>query len=110
MSISCSLLSLSQEVDSRLLSRYSSQELSELVKENPEEYKFLVYALDNAVYMTDVPKGKSVDFQTIDIANKELNFLDLGLTIKNENQYFKVEGQDKLLVVKSRLVLNHENK
>lgn len=110
MSVFCSFISLSQEVDSRLLDRYAPEELTEMLNNNPREYKFLVYALDNAVYLTDVPKGKDVDFETIDISNSELNFVALGLGIKDANQYFKVVGKDKLLVVKSRYVLNQESK
>lgn len=110
MGVFCSFLSFSQELDSRLLDRYAPEELTEMYNNNQQEYRLLVYALDNAVYLTDFPKGKDTEFESIDISGSELDFVALGLTIKNENQYFKVVGQDKLLVVKSRLVLNHENK
>lgn len=110
MSVFCSFISLSQEIDSRLLDRYAPEELTEMLTDDPKEYKFLVYALDHAVYLTEVPEGKKVDFETIDISNSELNFVALGLGIKDSNQYFKVLGENKLLVVKSRIVLNNENK
>ena len=35
-------------------------------------------------------------------------FDDLGLDIINSNQYFKIEGTDKMLVVKSIWVLDNE--
>ena len=110
MSVFCSFYGLSQEVDSRLLDRYAPEELTEMYNNNQQEYKFLVYALDHAVYLTEVPEGKKVDFETIDISNSELNFVALGLGIKDTNQYFKVLGENKLLVVKSRYVLNQESK
>lgn len=110
VSIFCSFLSLSQEIDSRLLNRYAPEELTELYNNNQQEYKLLVYALDNAVYLTEIPEGKNTDFETIDISGSELNFIALGLGIKDSNQYFRVEGENKLLVVKSRYVLNKESK
>ena len=110
MSVFCSFLSLSQEVDSRLLDRYSVEELTEMYSNNTKEYNFLVYAIDKAVYITDVPEGKKTDFESIDISGSELNFVSLGLEIKDVNQYFKVVGENKLLVVKSRYVLNKESK
>ncbi|MCH2230856.1 MAG: hypothetical protein MK105_10970 [Crocinitomicaceae bacterium] len=106
MSICCSFVSFSQELDSRLLERYSSLELAELAKDNPAEYKFLVHALDNAIYIIDLPKGKEVELESIEIKGKELNFIDLGLSIEDRTQHFKVIGEDKLLVVKSRHLLN----
>jgi hypothetical protein len=105
----CSLISLSQEIDSRLLSRYAPEQLTEMYNNNNQEYQFLVYALDNAVYLTDTPEGKTTaNFESIDLLNRNFDFVSLGLLIKDENQYFKIAGEDKLLVVKSRLVLNYE--
>lgn len=110
MSISCSLIGFSQEVDSRLLDRYTSEELITLNDNNPQAYSLLVYALDNAIYLTDISKEKHVDLRSIDISGKAFNFIALGLDIKNVNQYFKVLGRDKILVVKSRYVLSQESK
>jgi hypothetical protein len=105
MGVFCSFLSFSQEVDSRLLDRYAPEELTEMYTNNQQEYKLLVYALDNAVYLTDIPEGKNTDFETIDISGSELNFVALGLGLKETTQYFLVEGERKLLVVLSRGVL-----
>lgn len=101
---------LAQDVDKRLEKRYSNQELTKMQKEDPAHYKMLVYALDNACYTSEFPKDKaSVLTQSIVLdPNKPLNFIDLGLEIKKENQYIKIEGTSKILVVKSEWVLNNE--
>jgi hypothetical protein len=109
VSVVVSFTVCSQDLDSRLLDRYSLEELTKLYKDNLTEYQFLDYALDNAVYLTDIPMGKNVEFESIDISTKELNFVALGLDIKEVNQYFKVLGRNKMLVVKSRYVLNQES-
>ena len=36
------------------------------------------------------------------------NFIDLGLEIQGQNQYFQISGDDRLLVIKSKVVLNYE--
>lgn len=97
-----------QEMDSRLLQKYSEAEIYEIQKNDPELYTILTYALDHAVYYLDVPADKEVSFRTIRIPNYDLNFVDLDLEIKDQNQYFLVEGKNKILVVKSKWVLGHE--
>ena len=96
-------------VDSRLMERYSKSEIKDMKKDDPDQLAMLTYALDHAIYITDYPKGKNVNFETIQLVSEEnLTFVALDLEIKSENQYFQIEGQDKLLVVKSSWVLNHE--
>lgn len=97
-----------QELDSRLLERYSEAEIYEMQQKDPESYSITVYALDHAIYYLDVPVDKEVNFSTIRVAEGDLNFVDLGLDIKEQNQYFLVEGKSKILVVKSRWVLSYE--
>ena len=105
-----SSLAFTQEIDGRLTKKYSQEELQTMINQNPSNYKMLVYALDNACYITDVPKGKSDALTgTIDMdTSKKLSFIDLGLEIKKENQYFGINGTNKMLVVKSEWVLNNE--
>jgi hypothetical protein len=96
-------------MDSRLLERFSQQELTNLKDNNPEKLAMYNYALDNGCYTAEMPTGKSITLEEISIdAMKELNFISLGLNIEKQNQYFKIAGQDKMLVVKSEWVLNHE--
>lgn len=107
-----SKISFSQMVDKRLEKKYSNKEINQIIKDDPGHYHFLLYALDNACYTIDQPKGKDLtEFTEISLDLKSpLNFLDLGLEIKDQNQYFIIKGTNKLLVVKSNWVLNHELK
>lgn len=94
----------------RLTEKYSEVEINQMKIDNPAYYNMLVYALDNACYVTDLPKGKS-DAVTGTVSmdpNKAYTFAELGLEIKRENQYLKIEGTSKMLVVKSEWVLNNE--
>lgn len=96
-----------QEVDQRLIGQqYSKSELITLQNNEPKEYEFLIYALDNALYLANYDAAKG-DFALVDYTGSE-SFLELGLEITEQNQYFKVANEDKLLVVKSRWVLTHE--
>lgn len=99
----------SQEIDQRLIPKYSVEELETMMASNPEQYSLLAYALDNALYVSNFSSAKGGDFETI-VLNPALlpTFVELDLEIKDQNQYFKIEGYDKLLVVKSTWVLNHE--
>ena len=79
-------------------------------KENPEQLRMLNYALDNAFYVIDFPKEKKNELQktiTYDL-KKKASFIELGLTIQKENQYFKINGSDKVLVLKSEWLLLNE--
>jgi len=105
-----SSISFSQMVDQRLEKKYSKKEINQMIKDDPGQYQFLVYALDNACYTIDQPKDLS-EFTEISLDLKRpLNFLDFGLEIKDQNQYFIIKGTNKLLVVKSNWVINHELK
>ncbi|MCH2224641.1 MAG: hypothetical protein MK066_07710 [Crocinitomicaceae bacterium] len=99
-----------QDVDNRLLERYSKSELETMKENDREEYNLLIYAIDNGIYVIDNPTQKEVSFPVITVADIENipSFLELDIEIKDQNQYFKISGSDKLLVVKSTWVLNHE--
>ena len=87
-----------QEIDSRLLEQYSEAEIYEMEENDPEALAIFVYALDHAIYYLDVPVDKEVSFSSIRIANDKLNFVDLGLEIKDQNQYFLVEGKNVIFI------------
>jgi hypothetical protein len=96
-----------QQIDDRLLVRFSTDQLENMKKTQPDELDLLSYALDHALYISDAPEGKNHDLS--EISNiEEKNFLELGLEIKDTNQYFRITGTNNVLVVKSRWVLNHE--
>jgi hypothetical protein len=98
-----------QEIDERLLSKYSQEELETMIETNPDQYQLLDYALDNALYVANFNDSKGGDFELITIDPENLpSFIDMNLEISDQNQYFKIDGVEKLLVVKSTVVLNHE--
>ena len=99
----------SQEIDQRLLPKYSAETLETMIASNPNQYALLVYALDNALYVSNYSSAKGGEFESIVLDPAALpTFVELDLEIKDQNQYFKIDGFDKLLVVKSTWVLNHE--
>lgn len=101
-------LSFSQTIDSRLLEKYSKSELNEMIENSPNDYAILDYALDNGMYYSIGSNPKAASLPTIDLPEEGATFLDLNLEITSSNQYFKINGEDKILVVKSKWVLNHE--
>ncbi len=103
--------SFAQEIDERLLSKYSQQELETMIETNSNQYDLLDYALDNALYLANFNDTKGGDFELITIDPENLpTFIEMNLEITDQNQYFKIDGVDKLLVVKSTVVLNYEMK
>lgn len=114
MSLVCFVLismssAFSQEIDQRLLPKYSTEELKTMITSNPEEYNMLTYALDNGMYVANYSSSKGGQFETIMVDPEALpTFIELNLEIKDQNQYFKIDGFDKLLVVKSATVLTYE--
>jgi hypothetical protein len=108
--LSASSLAFSQEADARLSKRYSSNELADLKQNDPAKLTLLNYALDHACYIADVPKGKESGLNgVIELnINEPIDFIALGLEIQKTNQYLRIKGTDKVLVVKSEWVLNNE--
>ena len=102
----------SQEIDQRLIKKFSTEELTTMKKNDSAKYVMYVYAVDKACYVSDLPKGKEAKLDGVINADisKPLNFIDLGLDIKSVNQYYKINGTDKMLVVKSEFILNNELK
>ncbi len=103
-----SAVSFSQEIDERLLSKYTETELNEMIENSPSEYALLNYALDNAIYFANGPGDKGDQLETIEMPAEGATFVDLGLDITETNQYFRINGDDRLLVVKSKVVLSYE--
>jgi hypothetical protein len=73
------------------------------------------YCLNNATSLMQNSAAKSIKYAgTIQKlkGNKVPTFKECGITLKeNETQYFKIEGSDQILAVKSLFVLrlNHKN-
>ena len=74
----------------------------------------MVYAIDNACYVTKAPLSKSSELNsTIYWSSESIpTFLDLqrayGIVLENFNQYILLEGTEKMVVVKSKIVLENE--
>jgi hypothetical protein len=99
-----------EKIDKRLLIRYSESELTQMLENNPEEYKILTYALDNGMYIGNYSKEKGSALTEIDRPSKNQTYIDLNFEISDQNQYYKIKGEDKVLVVKSKNVLMNELK
>ena len=97
-----------QNYDQRLLSSYDAASLNQFEKEDPQTLKLLTYALDNGMYITENGHVKGMQLTEIELPENANSFVDLNLRITDQNQYFKVKGEDKILVVKSFWVLNNE--
>ncbi len=105
---SLSAIAQTNDVDKKLLSKYSIEELNTIKTEKPEEYKLLTYCIQSAWYIQALPKEKAKEnparvgsIKIKDINN--INFYTLNIElIDNDYQFFAIEGTDKMLVVKSR--------
>jgi len=103
----CSCIAVSQKYSSELEKSYSKKELKSM---STEELNLLNYALENAVYITEIPSKNTIEIKTISVPLTILKFTDAGLKIENQNQYFRIESTDKMMVVKSNYVLQNELK
>ena len=95
------------DFDSRLLVKYSVEELNNIEKKNPSEIRFLLHCIESAQYITPFPEGKEDAVEIIgemevrDINN--INFFELNVELIQDNyQYYTIKGSDMLLVIKSK--------
>jgi len=100
----------SQKIDDRLLERYTLEELNELKKNDNEKFIFLNYALNNATYIGDIPLEKNLQLEVIEMPSENATFISLGYEIENNNQFYRIQGTDKMLIVRSEIVLKHKLK
>ncbi|MFM8243758.1 MAG: hypothetical protein ACKN86_13215 [Crocinitomicaceae bacterium] len=104
--IFCSSYSLfSQKYSEDLEKSYTKTELKKL---SSEDLILLEYALNNGFYITALPSKESSDIKKLNVTTEIKKFTDLGLRIENQNQYFNIVGTDKMLVMKSKYVLQNE--
>jgi len=107
----------SQKNDKALLVKYTKEEVKIMKTEQPEEYKYAKYCVNNAFYIGEGSKDKinanPSKFGSITLKNLDnINFYDLKLDIKEDDyQSFVIEGTTKILIVKSRThILRELNK
>lgn len=106
--LSLAAITYSQEKhDARLLERYTSEELTTIQMENPEEYEILVHALEVGISIGDIQEGEGKDLvfdgELDKDPNKEHTYISLGVDlIDNKYQYFKFKGTNKMVIVRPK--------
>ncbi len=103
---------LAQDIDERLLVKYSKSEIESIKRLQPEHYQFLINALDRGVFISEIPfeKNENIAFDgtlTIDI-NESHNFLTIRKEITDKYQYYKIAGTTKMLVILPKIFLDPE--
>ena len=93
-----------------LLNSYSNDELKEIKINDPEKHDLLIYAIDHATYFSiyDEQKHGTLNMEELPDLMSLPTFTDLKVKIKDQNQYFYAPQLNKIVVVKSEWVLNHE--
>jgi hypothetical protein len=102
----------SKAIDSRLLTRYSSSELKSMQKNQPNEYRFLLAALDKGVYISDIPTEKEKGIVWDGVLKIDPNgtytFISLNKEIMDRYQRYKIEGSNKMLTILPRIVIENQ--
>jgi hypothetical protein len=101
---------VAQKASPALAKSYSKTELQAIEQDGKGTINILNYAIDHACYTVIIPEGKDISqFPSIAVkSKKEIRFTDYQLQIKDRTQYFKIEGSNELLVVKSINILKLE--
>lgn len=107
-----SMVMYGQNFDERLLEKYTTAELSEMERNSPEEFEFVNLCLTKGFYIANYSSEKATKGgkPTDEIAGEvviddieNINFFELNITpVSNRNQYFKIKGIDKLLVIRAK--------
>ena len=93
--------------DTRLLEKYSAEELTNLQNTDPEEYEILDHALEVGISIGEIPtqKGKDIVFDgEIDKdPNLQHTYISLGLElIDGRYQYYKFKGTNQMVIVRPK--------
>jgi hypothetical protein len=103
-----SIQAQTENIDNKLLAKYSKKELRILKTDNPSEYEFAKYCVNNAFYIApsseDKIAGNSDRYGKIKIKElSEVNFFELNIELKQRNnQVFVITKTLKVLVIKSK--------
>ena len=103
-----SIQAQTDNIDQKLLVKYSKKELAVLKKEKPTEYEFAKYCIDHAFYIGKGSKEKiaasPTEYGTIKIKNlSDVNFFELNIELKQSDfQAFVINGTSKVIMIKSR--------
>jgi len=100
-----------QDVDSRLLVKYTKAELVKMQKENKSEYDLLVYSIDHAMYVTNYSEKKGENDGVVEMPEEGKTYLDLGYKLNDvKNQFYKIGNTGKGLMILSRKALELQMK
>ena len=104
-------MTVAQTGDNRKVSEV--QTIEQLQSTNPTEYKEVVaYAEKHGSQIMDLPKGKDARLNG-EISMEKAQLIDplkMGLTVPSANEYYRITGTDKMLLLKSLYVLQQEMK
>lgn len=110
LAFTTSIYYYSQDIDKRLLKKYSKKEIKAIQKNTPDEYTFLINALEKGVFISEIPekKASTIVFDgTLNINPNEVHtFMSLGKEITDRYQYYKIEGTNKMLAILPRIALD----
>lgn len=102
--------SIAQDIDSRLLVKYSKSELQKMIKSNPDAYDFLISALNKGMFIADIPseKEKSIVFNgTLNIdPNGTHTVFSIGKEVQENAQYYRIAGTNKMVVIQPRIAVD----
>lgn len=102
-----------QQIDNRLLARYTASELKSMQKNDPNQYQFLINALDRGVFIAEIPAEKAKDIVWDGVLNIDpkgtYTFISLGKKITNRYQRYKIEGTNMILSIYPKLYLEPKN-
>ena len=109
--LSVAIGSTAQNIDALLSNSYSIKEIQDLKIQDPQKYDMLVYAIDHATYLAEFNQQKhgSLNLTELTELTQKPRFTDLKVKIESFNQFFYAPKLDKIVIVKSEWVLNHEN-
>lgn len=99
-----------QDIDSRLLVKYSKSELQKMIKSNPDAYDFLISSLNKGMFIAEIPseKEKSIVFNgTLNIdPNGTHTVFSIGKEVQEYAQYFRIAGTNKMVVIQPRIAVD----
>jgi hypothetical protein len=90
------------------------QTMEQLATSSPAEHaKLLEFAKNHGSTIMDFPKGKEAKKLDGEVTMEQAALIDpikMGLSILSTNQYFRISGTEKMLMVKSVFILQQEMK
>ena len=93
-----------KKLDARLTAHFSTEEITKMQKETPEDLAFWTYYLDHGWEIKDMPPQKGEDLPVIEVPKnkKAFNVLESGYTPDYRvPQYFRIKDTGKLFMMYS---------